>query len=104
MTAVFIGVIADPAANGQRHKYIAGSLPQYLKHRHIFQGKVSEARNVKKGNLIGAFLVVPSCQFNRLAQISDIAALPDIVLIALGDHQIPLIICAHIETGDDTLG
>ncbi len=30
--------------------------------------------------------------------------LPDIVLIAFGDHQIPLIVGAHIQTGNDPLG
>ena len=43
-------------------------------------------------------------QFHRFAQVSYDPLLPDIVLISLGDYQIPLVVRSHIQTGNNALG
>ena len=58
----------------------------------------------RKGHLIGPFLKIAAGQIHRFAQVAHTARFSHIVLVALGHHQISLVVGTHIQAGDDALG
>ncbi len=99
-----IGIIPNPATDGQRHKHITGSLFKDLQHGQITQGKITKSGDIEKGDLIGPFFKVTPCQGHRFSQIAHLTRFAHIVLIPFGHHQISGIIGAHIQAGHNAPG
>lgn len=93
--------------NGTDEKPPCDVCVAHLQHGQITQWKISEACDVEEGDLICTIGRVSASQLHRLPQVAHILPVPlvpHIVLVALGDHQIPRIIRAHIQAGDDSFG
>ena len=71
---------------------------------HILERKTTKSGDIEKCNLISALLVISPSQLYRLAKITHIAVLTDIILIAFRHNKITPIIRANIKTGDNSLG
>ena len=102
--AIGIGELAYPAADCERHEDLFGSAFQDVEHGLIGEGKISESGDIQKSDFIRAFGKIPVGQFNRFAEVAHLALLSYIVLVALGDHQIAVVVASHIEAGNDPFG
>jgi hypothetical protein len=68
------------------------------------RGEIPEPCDVQEGDLVGAFLIVPSRQFHGLSEVPDDPLFPDIVLVPLGHDEVALVVRADVQAGDDPLG
>ncbi|KAJ0165294.1 hypothetical protein CTA2_11724 [Colletotrichum tanaceti] len=102
--AVRVDRVADAAADGQGHEDGLGGAAEDLEHGRVGERAVAEAGDVEERDLVGALLVVAPRHLDGLAEVAHVAALAlvaHVVLVALCDDEVALVVCAHVEAGDD---
>lgn len=105
--AVRVDRVADAAAYRERHKDRLGGLAQDFEHGEVGDGAVAEGRDVEERHLVRALFVVLLGHLDRLAEVAHVAVVAlfaDVVLVALGDDEVTLVVCPHVQAGDDAAG